>query len=142
MLRRFWSERLRKFCCKCSARRGLLECLQPVPDPRRRLGRRHPLSAVLAAVVCATLCGFRGIRPVVHWPELHGVGMWHLLGFRRKLPVRQSFADVLAEIDPDRKVMACVRVLSSAKSLHNPQGTDNGDRTSKKPSPSYDDGLV
>jgi hypothetical protein len=56
---------------------------------------------MLAAVVCATLCGFRGIRPVVHWLELHGVGMWHLLGFRRKPPVRQTFANVLAEIDPD-----------------------------------------
>ena len=56
---------------------------------------------MLAAVVCATLCGFRGIRPVVHWLDLHGVGMWHLLGFRRKPPVRQTFANVLAEIDPD-----------------------------------------
>jgi hypothetical protein len=27
--------------------------------------------------------------------------MWHLLGFRRKPPVRQTFANVLAEIDPD-----------------------------------------
>ena len=79
---------------------GLLECLQRVPDPCGHLGRRHPLSAMLAAVVCATLCGFRGIRPVVHWLELHGVGMWHLLGFRRKPPVRQTFANVLAELDP------------------------------------------
>lgn len=81
---------------------GLLEVLQRVPDPRGRYGKRHPLSAMLAAVVCATLCGFRGIRPVVHWLELHGVGMWHLLGFRRKPPVRQTFANVLAEIDSDR----------------------------------------
>ncbi len=80
---------------------GLLEVLQRVPDPRGRLGRRHSLSAILAAVVCATLCGFRGIRAVVHWLELHGVGMWHLLGFTRKPPVRQTFANVLAEIDPD-----------------------------------------
>ena len=58
------------------------------------------MSALLAAVVCATLCGFRGIRPVVHWLELHGVGMWHLLGFRRQPPVRQTFANVLAELDP------------------------------------------
>jgi len=80
---------------------GLLEFLQRVPDPRGRYGKRHPLSALLAAVVCATLCGFRGIRPVVHWLDLHGVGMWHLLGFRRKPPVRQTFTNVLAEIDPD-----------------------------------------
>jgi hypothetical protein len=57
---------------------------------------------MLAAVVCATLCGFRGIRPVVHWLELHGVEMWHLLGFCRKPPVRQTFANVLAEVDPER----------------------------------------
>lgn len=59
------------------------------------------MSAILAAVVCATLCGFRGIRPVVQWLDLHGVGMWHLLGFLRKPPVRQTYANVLAEIDPD-----------------------------------------
>lgn len=82
--------------------RGLLEVLQRVPDPRGRTGRRHPLSAMLAAVVCATWCGFRGIRPVVQWLELHGVEMWHLLGFRRKPPVRQTFANVLAEVDPER----------------------------------------
>jgi hypothetical protein len=58
------------------------------------------LSALLAAVVCATLCGFRGLRPVVHWLELHGTAMWHLLGFTRRPPVRQTFANVLAEVDP------------------------------------------
>jgi hypothetical protein len=55
---------------------------------------------MLAAVVCATLCGFRGLRPVVHWLELHGTAMWHLLGFTRKPPVRQTFANVLAAVDP------------------------------------------
>ncbi len=87
---------------KVSPAGGLLEFLQQVPDPRGRLGLRHSLSAMLAAVVCATLCGFRGIRPVVHWLELHGVAMWHLLGFTRKPPVRQTFANVLAEVDPVR----------------------------------------
>ncbi len=85
---------------KVSPAGGLLEFLQRVPDPRGRYGKRHPLSAMLAAVVCATLCGFRGIRPVVHWLELHGVTMWHLLGFTRQPPVRQTFANVLAEVDP------------------------------------------
>jgi hypothetical protein len=56
---------------------------------------------MLAAVVCATLCGFRGIRPVVQWLKLHDVAMWHLLGFRRKPPVRQTYANVLAELDPE-----------------------------------------
>lgn len=81
---------------------GLLECLQQVPDPRGREGLRHPLSAMLAAVVCATFCGFRGFRQTLQWLKLHGVEMWHLLGFRRKPPCRQTFANVLAELDADR----------------------------------------
>jgi hypothetical protein len=79
----------------------LLEYLQQIPDPRGREGLRHPLSAMLAAVVCATFCGFRGFRQTVQWLQLHGVTMWHLLGFRRKPPCRQTFANVLAELDAD-----------------------------------------
>ena len=56
---------------------------------------------MLAAVVCSTLCGFRGFQPVVQWLELHGTAMWHLLGFRRKPPVRQTYANVLAKLDPE-----------------------------------------
>lgn len=57
---------------------------------------------MLAAVVCSTLCGFRGFQPVVQWLELHGPAMWHLLGFRRTPPVRQSYANVLAKLDPEQ----------------------------------------
>lgn len=79
--------------------RGLLEILQQIPDPRGREGLRHPMSAMLAAVICATFCGFRGLRQTVRWLEIHGVAMWHLLGFRRKPPVRQTYAELLKEID-------------------------------------------
>ncbi len=88
-------------------RRGLLEVLQQVPDPRGREGLRHPSTAMLAALICATLCGFRGLRQTVRWLNLHGVTMWHLLGFKRKPPVRQTYADLLKEIDP----VALERVL-------------------------------
>lgn len=80
---------------------GLLEVLQQVPDPRGREGLRHPCPAMLAALICATLCGFRGLRQTVRWLHLHGVAMWHLLGFRRKPPVRQTYADLLKEIDSE-----------------------------------------
>ncbi len=30
---------------------------------------------MLAAVVCATLCGFRGVQPVVLWLNTHGSAM-------------------------------------------------------------------
>ena len=39
---------------------------------------------------------------MVQWLELHGPAMWHLLGFRRKPPVRQTYANVLAELDPEQ----------------------------------------
>ena len=80
---------------------GLLEVLQRVPDPRGHTGLRHPLSAMLAAVVCSTWCGFREIRPCVRWLKLRGTEMWHLSEFRRKPPVRQTYANVLAEIDAE-----------------------------------------
>jgi len=76
-----------------------LEVLQQIPDPRGREGQRHPLSAMLAALICATWCGFRGLRPTIRWLDLHGVKMWHLLGFRRTPPVRQTFANLFARID-------------------------------------------
>lgn len=79
--------------------RGLLEVLQQVPDSRGRSGRRHSLSAMLAAVVCATLCGQRGLRATVRWLDLHGVEMAHLLGFTRHPPCRQTLANILAEVD-------------------------------------------
>ncbi len=78
---------------------------------------------MLAAVVCATLCGFRGIRPVVHWLELHGVEMWHLLGFTRKPPVRQTFANVLAEVDPERLEQVLCELIEQ---LDLPDGADPG----------------
>lgn len=83
----------------CQPTKGLLEVLEQVPDPRGRKGRRHSLSAMLAVVVCSTLCGFRGLRPLQQWLTLHGEPMWHLLGFTRRPPTRQAFANLLAKLD-------------------------------------------
>jgi hypothetical protein len=54
---------------------------------------------MLAAVVCSTLCGFRGLSQLQQWLALHGVPMWHLLGFTRKPPKAQAFSNLLAQID-------------------------------------------
>lgn len=54
---------------------------------------------MLAVVVCSTLCGFRGLRPLQQWLTLHGEPMWHLLGFTRKPPTRQAFANLLGKLD-------------------------------------------
>ena len=54
---------------------------------------------MLAAVVCATLCGFRGLSQLQQWLALHQTSMWHLLGFTRKPPKAQAFTNLLSRLD-------------------------------------------
>jgi DDE_Tnp_1-associated len=37
----------------------LMECIAALVDPRKARGKRHPLGAMLALAVAATLCGYR-----------------------------------------------------------------------------------
>jgi hypothetical protein len=46
---------------------GLLEALSPVPDPRKRRGRRYGFTAVLATAVCAVLAGARSYAAISEW---------------------------------------------------------------------------
>jgi len=46
---------------------NLLARLSQVPDPRGRKGIRHPLSAMLAAVVSGLLCGVGNYTELVEW---------------------------------------------------------------------------
>ena len=48
-----------------SPARDLRQYLTQVPDPRGCKGRRHPLSAILTAVICAVLSGANGYKPIV-----------------------------------------------------------------------------
>lgn len=81
--------------------RGLLEFLQQVPDPRGRQGQRHSFVAMLATVICATLSGCGGFRATMQWLDAQGLEFWHVLGGTRRPPVRSTFQDLLAELDPD-----------------------------------------
>lgn len=80
---------------------NLLVGLAQIPDPRGRQGRRHPLAAMLAAVVCATLCGARGYSAIVQWLHALPVPWWHRLGFTRRPPKDHAFRDLLAAIAPE-----------------------------------------
>jgi len=64
--------------------RDLRQFLSQVPDPRGRKGTRHPLSAILTAVICAVLSGANGYRPIVQWLHKQPVDFWHFLGFTRR----------------------------------------------------------
>ncbi|MFE0646950.1 ISAs1 family transposase, partial [Streptomyces sp. NPDC058877] len=46
---------------------GLLVRLSRLPDPRRRRGRRHPLSYILAVAACAVLAGAKSITAIAEW---------------------------------------------------------------------------
>ena len=46
---------------------GLVDVLRTVRDPRRRNGMRHPGRALLAAAICAVLCGSRSVKAIAEW---------------------------------------------------------------------------
>lgn len=92
---------------------NLLAYLAQVPDPRGRQGRRHSLAAMLAAVVCAMLCGARGYSAIVQWLHALPVPWWHRLGFTRRPPKDHAFRDLLATVSPEA-FEATVRAWVSA----------------------------
>ena len=77
---------------------SLLAYLAEVSDPRGRQGRRHPLAAMLAATVCAMLCGARGYTAIVQWLHLQTVDTWHQLGFTRTPPKKTCFEKLFAAL--------------------------------------------
>ena len=70
---------------------GLLQFLQLIPDPRGREGQRHSHVAMLAAMVCATLCNFPGYSGAAQWIRLQPIEFWHALGGKRKPPCENAF---------------------------------------------------
>ena len=63
--------------------RSLLAAFAEVPDPRRRRGRRHPLSAVLALATAAMLSGARSLYAIAQWGRLQPPEVLQTLGFTR-----------------------------------------------------------
>ena len=80
---------------------SLLAFVSQVPDPRGRQGLRHPLSAMLASVVCAMLCGARSYSAIVQWLHLQPVSTWHHLGFGRTPPKTTCFEELLPRVCPE-----------------------------------------
>lgn len=56
---------------------------------------------MLAAVVCAMLCGARGYSAIVQWLHALPVPWWHRLGFTRRPPKDHAFRELLAAIPPE-----------------------------------------
>jgi hypothetical protein len=100
---------------------SLLSFLSQVPDPRGRQGRRHPLEAMLASVVCAMLQGARGYSAITQWIHDQEVELWHALGFTRRPPQLGAFRKLLMALSP----IHFERALADwAESCLEPSGAD------------------
>ena len=80
--------------------KSLRTYLSQVSDPRGRKGRRHPLSAMLTAVVSGLLCGNRGYKAIAEWLHDLPVDVWHWMGYTRRPPQQDCFRDLLMKLDP------------------------------------------
>jgi len=84
--------------------RSLPECFRKIPDPRRRQGRRHPLSVVLGIAAGASLCGMRGYKGMSNWADALGQQARERFGCRREngryvVPSESVIRDCLVRIE-------------------------------------------
>ena len=79
---------------------GLFSILEKLTDPRGCQGQRHPFSAMLVALICGTLCGIRGMKPLAKWLKVLDPSTWHPMGFKRKPPCANAFTNLLNGLDP------------------------------------------
>ena len=79
----------------------LLSMLTQITDPRGRQGRRHPLAAMLAAIICGLLTGATGYKAIAQWTRSQTPSVWKWLGFRRKPPCANSFRNLLMALPPE-----------------------------------------
>ncbi len=80
---------------------NLLALLAAIPDPRGRKGRRHPLAAMLAAIVCGILTGARGYKAIAQWTRAQHATIGPWLGFQRRPPCANCFRNLLLALDPE-----------------------------------------
>src|SRR5579885_3486142 len=78
----------------------LIECIATVVDPRRPRGVRHPLGAMVALAVAATLCGYRSYSAMAEWGRTYGVEIGRALGFsRERTPCAATFYHLFRRLD-------------------------------------------
>ena len=77
----------------------LLTMLAKVLDPRKKKGRRHPLSSMLALTVVGLLCGQRSYTQIAKWARLHP-DLRNALGFTAKqTPAASTFHYLYQRLD-------------------------------------------
>ena len=80
---------------------SLADYFASITDPRSRLGRRHPLTALLTLITVATLCGARSLEAIAQFPRDRGRGFAAALGFSHRItPCKASLSNLLRRLDP------------------------------------------
>ena len=80
--------------------RPLVASLQEIPDPRHPQGRRHSLSAILAFMCVAMLCGYRSYSAIADWGRCYGEQLARALGFTRgRTPCAATLYHVIRQLD-------------------------------------------
>jgi predicted transposase YbfD/YdcC len=79
---------------------GLLDALLPVPDPRKRRGRRYGFTAVLATAVCAVLAGARSYAAISEWAADTSRAQREALGLRERAPDLVTIWRIVTAVDP------------------------------------------
>ena len=84
---------------------GLLECLEGLPDPRRKRGMRHRAAVVLAFAVAAVMAGADSVTAIAEWASDVPPEVLEALGAHRDRrgwlvpPSRSTFRRVLRSLD-------------------------------------------
>jgi len=93
---------------------SLLEVLASVPDPRKRRGLRHPLTAILSLTVVATLAGMKSLEAIAQFGRDRGKHLAFALGFRRgKTPAKSTLSELFRLLDVSAFEEAIRRWLQS-----------------------------
>ena len=78
--------------------RHLLDMLAEVPDPRKRKGKRPPLTAVLGLTVIGLMCDQKSYTAIARWARKHPK-IAKALGFTRKTPCPATFHNLFKRLD-------------------------------------------
>ena len=80
-------------------RRGLLDAVSVIPDPRNPHGIRYPLAALLAVAVCAVLAGATSFTAITDWLYDLDEADQQRLGFTRGVPAGTTVWRLLTRLD-------------------------------------------
>ena len=78
---------------------ALLAALKSVPDPRKRRGLRHEMSAILAIAVCAVIAGARSFVAIAEWTAAATPNALATLGVSGEVPCESTIRRTINKVD-------------------------------------------